>query len=77
MFDMLDVLGALSWGIALVSFIVFLLASDSLAFSHTRGNRLVEDKERYRAMVISGWLAAIGVVCGFLITMVAVSGRGY
>jgi hypothetical protein len=60
-----------------VSFIVFLLASESLAFSRPRGNRLVDDRERYRAMVISGWLAAIAVVCGFLLSMAAVTGRGY
>lgn len=77
MFSTLDALAALSWGVALVSFIIFLLASDSLAFSHPRGNRLVEDKERYRTMIITGWLAAIGVVCGFLLTMISVTGRGY
>ncbi|NKX53968.1 hypothetical protein [Arthrobacter mobilis] len=77
MFGLLDVIAALSWGVALVSAIVFLLASDSIAFSHPKGNRVVDDKERYRIMVISGWLVPVSVLIGYLLSAMSVNARGY
>ncbi|MCG2622159.1 hypothetical protein LVY72_09535 [Arthrobacter sp. I2-34] len=70
---LLDWIQFLLWGLALVSFVVFLVSSDALALSHPKGNRVVDDKERFRTMVISGWVAGLSVMIAYVLAVAATS----
>jgi hypothetical protein len=66
-----------AWSAALVGLVVFLLAADSIVLSHPHGERLTQDHSRHVTMLVSGWVAVIGAVTGFVLTAMAVWNGGY